>query len=100
MARRKRATREQTTEPTPLTEQEQFLQDKYPVRRIVGGSLMGAGEHPDFLKKRSVEILCERCNSRRRIATSDLFQCGHCSKACKSEAQKESRETAKQADAE
>jgi hypothetical protein len=94
-ARKTRKPRKAKTDTSVLTAEEQVLQDKYPDRKIVAGSLLKAGEDPHHPKSRSVEIRCERCDKPRRIGTSDLFQVRFCGPECKKAAKKEIGEEAK-----
>jgi hypothetical protein len=66
--------------PVNLADEEKKLQDNYPERKIVKGSIKDAGTYKEFGNKRTVEIKCgtEGCKNVRRVATSDLHQVGHC----------------------
>ena len=78
MGRRKKVEQVQQVEQAQFTPEEQVLQARYAQRRIVPGSLLGAGERPGHGTKRTLAILCEVCGEMRIIATSDLFQVGKC----------------------
>jgi hypothetical protein len=75
---RKKKVVEQAAPVEQHTPEEQVLQARYAQRRIVPGSLLGAGERPGHGTKRTLAILCEVCGEMRIIATSDLFQVGKC----------------------
>jgi hypothetical protein len=78
-----------------MQEAERQLVGKYPLVNIKPGSLRGAGERPDHPGKRTVVILCGRCNRERVLATSDLFAvrfCVSCAKIARKEARKAKKE--------
>jgi hypothetical protein len=75
---------------------ERQLVAKYPLVNIQPGSLRGAGERSEHPGKRTVVILCGRCNRERVLATSDLFHVRYCESCAKVERKAARKKGAKQ----
>jgi hypothetical protein len=67
-----------STQDPGLQAAERQLIEKYSLVNIKVGSLRGAGGRPAHPGKRTVIILCGRCNRERVLATSDLFHVRFC----------------------
>jgi hypothetical protein len=78
-----------------IQEAERQLIAKYPLVNIKPGSLRGAGKRPEHPGKRTVVILCGRCNRARVLATSDLFHVRYC-ESCAKIARKDARKAKKE----
>jgi hypothetical protein len=79
-----------------MQEAERQLVAKYPLVNIKPGSLRGAGDRPEHPGKRTVVILCGRCNCERVLATSDLFHVRYCADCSKAERKAARRKGGKQ----
>ncbi|QEL13887.1 hypothetical protein [Limnoglobus roseus] len=92
--RRKTAAADPLVEaPTPVaafTAEEMKYVEKHPDQRFVARSLTPPGVETCFGRKRTITILCGKCDAPRVIATSDAHHCRYCV-ACKSEAKKAAR---------
>ena len=75
---------------------ERQLVAKYKLVYIEPGSLRGAGERPEYPGKRTVVLLCGRCNRERVLATSDLFHVRYCADCSKAERKAARRKGGKQ----
>jgi hypothetical protein len=78
-----------------MQEAERQLVARYPLVNVKLGSLRGAGERPEHPGKRTVVILCGRCNRERVLATSDLFHVRYC-ESCTKIARKDVRKAKKE----
>lgn len=73
-----------TAELDAMDAMEAGLQEKWPTRGIVTGSILAPDcEDNPFPGKFSVEITCVDCGAIRRIATQDLFQVERCKECAK-----------------
>jgi hypothetical protein len=83
-----------------LKDVEKGLVERYTKQDIVAGSLRDVGTIKEFGNKRSIEIKCQDCQTKRRIATSDLHQtcrCEECIKTVRLERRKGARGSSKKA---